>query len=140
VIDLFSRRVVGSAMSARVDRELARDALAAHGIVCSMGRRGDCWDNAVAESFFTTLKLELVYDTDWATRADARGAIFDYPEVFYNGQRRPSALGSLSPLRLNAVTSRNSARHNLRVDEIGASPIRECLRHEHGSAAEGEIR
>src|SRR2546427_9827726 len=71
--------------------------LAQHGIVCSMSRRGDCWDNAVAESFFATLKVELVPDATWATRTAARTDLFDYLEVFYNGQRRHSALGYLSP-------------------------------------------
>jgi len=71
--------------------------LAQHGIVCSMSRRADCWDNAVAESFFATLKVELVHDATWATRTAARAELFDYLEVFYNGQRRHSALGYLSP-------------------------------------------
>ena len=62
-----------------------------------MSRRGDCWDNAVAESFFATLKVELVHDAAWATRAAARTELFDYLERFYNGQRRHSALGYLSP-------------------------------------------
>jgi putative transposase len=74
-----------------------QQALAQHGIVCSMSRRGDCWDNAVAESFFATLKVELVHDATWATRATARTELFDYIERFYNGQRRHSALGYLSP-------------------------------------------
>jgi len=71
--------------------------LAQHGIVCSMSRRGDCWDNAVAESFFATVKVELVHDAAWATRAAARIELFEYLELFYNGQRRHSALGYLSP-------------------------------------------
>jgi putative transposase len=71
--------------------------LAQHRIVCSMSRRGDCWDNAVAESFFATVKIELVHDAAWATRAAARTELFDYLELFYNGQRRHSALGYLSP-------------------------------------------
>lgn len=71
--------------------------LAEHGIVCSMSRRGNCWDNAVAESFFATLKVELVHDAAWATRAVARAELFEYIEVFYNGQRRHSSLGYLSP-------------------------------------------
>ena len=75
-----------------------RRALATNGIVCSMSRRGDCWDNAVAESFFSTIKLELVYENDWATRTAARAAIFEYLEVFYNGERRHSSLGYLSPV------------------------------------------
>ena len=74
-----------------------QEALAQHGIVCSMSRRGDCWDNAVAESFFATLKVELVHDATWATRAMARTELFEYLELFYNGQRRHSALGYLSP-------------------------------------------
>ena len=69
-----------------------------HGLVSSMSRRGNCWDNAVVESFFSTLKIELVYAADWATRADARAAVFEYLEVFYNGQRRHSSLGYLSPV------------------------------------------
>jgi transposase InsO family protein len=72
--------------------------LAAHGLVGSMSRRANCWDNAVAESFFSTLKIELAHDADWATRADARAAVFEYLEVFYNGQRRHSALGYVSPV------------------------------------------
>ena len=62
-----------------------------------MSRAGNCWDNAVAESFFATLKIELVYQTQWRTRAEARSAIFDYVELFYNRRRRHSALGYLSP-------------------------------------------
>ena len=72
--------------------------LTRHGVVGSMSRRGDCWDNAVAESFFATLKVELVHDALWPTRAAARGAVFEYIEVFYNQQRRHSSLGFLSPL------------------------------------------
>ena len=71
--------------------------LAAQGIVCSMSRRGNCWDNAVAESFFATIKVELVHDAAWATRTAARAELFEYIEVFYNGQRRHSSLGYLSP-------------------------------------------
>ena len=71
--------------------------LAAEGMVCSMSRRGNCWDNAVAESFFATLKVELVHDASWATRQAAGTELFEYIEVFYNGQRRHSSLGYLSP-------------------------------------------
>ena len=71
--------------------------LAQYGIVASMSRRGNCWDNAVAESFFATVKVELVHDAAWATRAAARVELVEYLEVFYNGQRRHSALGYLSP-------------------------------------------
>ena len=71
--------------------------LAQHGVVCSMSRRGNCWDNAVAESFFATLKVELVHDAAWPTRTAARAELFEYLELFYNGRRRHSALGYLSP-------------------------------------------
>jgi len=71
--------------------------LARHGITCSMSRRADCWDNAPMESFFASLKKELVHGADFATRAEARAAIFEYIEVFYNVQRRHSSLGYVSP-------------------------------------------
>jgi hypothetical protein len=68
-------------------------------MVCSMSRRGNCWDNAVAESFFATLKVELdAHDTPWPTRVHAQGEVFEYIEAFYNGERRHSALAYLSPL------------------------------------------
>jgi len=71
--------------------------LAASGLACSMSRPGDCWDNAVVESFFATLKRELVDDAAWATRDDARTAVFEYIEVWYNRERRHSSLGYVSP-------------------------------------------
>ncbi len=67
------------------------------GIVCSMSRKGNCWDNAPVESFFATLKKELVHRHRYRTRADAKASLFYYIEVFYNRQRRHSALGYLSP-------------------------------------------
>jgi putative transposase len=129
ILDLFSRRVVGWAMSERLEKKLALDALsmalaqrqpqggllhhsdrgsqyasreyqgllARHALLSSMSRRGNCWDNAVAESFFATLKVELVYQTRWRTRAQARSEVFEYIEIFYNRQRRHSALGYLCP-------------------------------------------
>jgi transposase InsO family protein len=75
-----------------------RALLTAHGMACSMSRVGDCWDNAVAESFFATLKRELADDADWHTRDDARTAVFEYIEVWYNRYRRHSSLGYLSPV------------------------------------------
>jgi putative transposase len=75
-----------------------QQALASRGIECSMSRKGNCWDNAVVESFFSSLKQELVYRTDFATRQQARSALFEYIEVFYNRQRRHSTLGYLSPV------------------------------------------
>ena len=62
-----------------------------------MSRKGDCWDNAVAESFFHTLKVELIHGKTCNNRQDAKMAIFEYIEVFYNRQRRHSYLGYLSP-------------------------------------------
>jgi len=73
--------------------------LAARGIRCSMSRPGDCWDNAVAESFFATLKRELLQRTTWPTRAAATQALTDYIEGWYNRLRRHSSLGYLSPLQ-----------------------------------------
>jgi len=63
-----------------------------------MSRKGNCWDNAVAESFFATLKTELVYLRRFATKAEAREAIFEFIESFYNRERRHSTLGYLSPV------------------------------------------
>jgi len=74
-----------------------QDLLDLRGITCSMSRRGNCWDNAVVESFFATLKLELVYLCVFRTRAEARIEIFKYIETFYNRMRRHSYLGYLSP-------------------------------------------
>ena len=74
-----------------------RERMQAHGLVPSMSARGNCYDNAVAESFFSNLKNELVHHCDFHTREAARTAIFDYIEVFYNRQRRHQTLGYLSP-------------------------------------------
>ena len=71
--------------------------LKTNGIQCSMSRKGDCWDNAVAESFFHTLKVELIHGKTYITRQEAKTAIFEYIEGFYNRQRRHSYLGYLSP-------------------------------------------
>jgi transposase InsO family protein len=76
--------------------------LAAHGIVGSMSRKGDCWDNAVAESFFATLESELILEADWASRDEARQAIFEFIEVWYNRERRHSTLGYRSPVQYEA--------------------------------------
>ena len=70
-----------------------------HGLIASMSRKGDCWDNAVAESFFATLKLELAAETIWSTRDQARAAIFRYIETWYNRERRHSAIGYHSPVQ-----------------------------------------
>jgi putative transposase len=75
-----------------------RTLLANNGIACSMSRKGNCWDNAVAESFFHSLKTELVHHEDYRTRQAATTSIFDYIEVFYNRQRRHSHVGQVAPL------------------------------------------
>ena len=72
-------------------------ALLTFGLIGSMSRKGNCWDNAVAESFFATLKIELCQDRCFATRAEARQAIFEYIEVFYNRERLHSTLDYCSP-------------------------------------------
>jgi putative transposase len=125
ILDLFSRFVVGWAVSAVNDRHLTIKALemavqrrgpssvhhsdqgstyasedyqrllAAHGITCSMSRRGNCYDNAVVESFFSTVKSEL--GERFASHGDAKMALFDYIEVFYNQKRRHSSAGRMSP-------------------------------------------
>jgi putative transposase len=97
------RRLPGEGLLAHSDRgsQYASDhyqrLLGKHGITCSMSRRADCWDNAPMESFFASLKKELVHDADFATRAQARAAIVEYIEVFYNTKRRHSSLGYVSP-------------------------------------------
>jgi Integrase core domain len=68
------------------------------GIAQSMGSKGDCFDNAVAESFFATLKKELIHRRAWPTKAELRTEVFDYIEVFYNRERRHSTLGQRSPV------------------------------------------
>ncbi len=74
-----------------------QDRLKEVGMVCSMSRRGNCWDNAPTESFFASLKKEMVYRTRFETREQARLAIFSWIEVWYNRKRRHSSLGYLSP-------------------------------------------
>ena len=83
----------GSPYASKAHRAL----LKAHKIQQSMSRKGDCWDNAVAESFFHSLKTELVYHEYYRTREQARNSIFEYIEVFYNRKRRHSTNGSMSP-------------------------------------------
>jgi putative transposase len=127
IVDLYSRYVVGWALSAVNDRHLTLKALdmalrrrcpgagllhhsdrgstyasedyrlvlARHGIVCSMSRRGNCYDNAAMESWFSTFKSEL--GETFVSYASAKERSFDYIEVFYNQQRRHSTLGYLTP-------------------------------------------
>jgi transposase InsO family protein len=130
ILDLYSRKIVGWAMSERIDTVLVlkalamallhrnppaqvllhsdrgvqyasgdyRQALSQAGLLASMSRRGNCYDNAAMESFWSTLKLELVYRCCFDSRTQARTQIFDYIETFYNRQRTHSALGYYSPV------------------------------------------
>jgi putative transposase len=100
----LARRLKGSSdLVAHSDRgsqyasEHYRRRLSEERIVCSMSRRGNCWDNAPMESFFATLKKELVHHEDYATRAEATASIFEYVEAFYNRVRRHSSLGYVAP-------------------------------------------
>jgi putative transposase len=79
-----------------------RKPLACRGIACSMSRAGDCYDNAAVESFWSTLKRELVHRASYRTRAEAAAAIFEWVECWYNRKRRHSALGYLSPEEFEA--------------------------------------
>jgi transposase InsO family protein len=130
ILDLYSRKIVGWAMSERIDAALVlgalsmallhrqpppqllfhsdrgvqyasadfRRALRQAGLVASMSRKGNCYDNAAMESFWSTLKLELVYRRDFVSRREAQSQIFDYIECFYNRQRAHSALNFQSPV------------------------------------------
>jgi len=130
ILDLFSRQVIGWAMSNSNNAELVQNALTMaiwhrgknenvivhsdqgstyasvryqqqlsdNKLCCSMSRKGECLDNAVAESFFGTLKNELVYHEDYKTRVEARQSIFEYIEVFYNRQRRHAFLNYMTPV------------------------------------------
>jgi putative transposase len=80
-----------------------RTMLEAHGIGCSMSRTGNCYDNAVVESFFGTLKTELTHHEDYPTREQAMRSIFEYIEVFYNRQRKHSSLGYVAPAQFEAA-------------------------------------
>jgi transposase InsO family protein len=84
-----------------------RQLLARHGIQSSMSRKGNCWDNAVAESFFRTLKTALIYLEDFETHEQAQTGVFEYIEVFYNRQRCHSANGYLAPLAYEQILKTN---------------------------------
>jgi putative transposase len=100
------RRPVDSAQYTSIDYgNFAR----ARGVVLSVGRTGQCWDNAVAESFFATIKRELIDTRAWPTRAGLRTAIFDWIEGWYNTRRLHSSLGYLSPTQYEATIHHSSA-------------------------------
>ncbi len=135
ILDLYSRRVIGWAMSPRPDQHVAltalqmamthrrpRPGLIHHtdqgatytsvayqrqlvqtGLVASMSRKGNCYDNAVVESFFSTLKNELVHERDYHTREEAQAEVFEFIEVFYNRQRLHQTLGYVSPVQFEAA-------------------------------------
>jgi len=145
LLDLFSRRVVGYALSKRNDQGLARTALQqalvlrapepglihhtdrgspyasegyravldAHGIQASMSRAGDCYDNAVAESFFSTLEFELDLETEKHSRAEVIAAVSGYIDDYYNCERRHSTIGSMSPIAFEQrhLANRTNVRH-----------------------------
>jgi len=98
-----ARRLPGAGLLAHSDRgsqyasEHYQRLLGKHGITCSMSGVAQCWDNAPVESFFATLKRELVHDERYTTRDEAKASIFEYVEAFYNRVRRHSSLGYLSP-------------------------------------------
>ena len=138
LLDVYTRRVVGWAMEAHLDAQVAvralqmaiaqrrpapalivhsdrgtqfasaafRGVLTAHRLTASMSRKGNCYDNAHIESFWSSLKYETVYRHHYATRAAARAALFDYIEAFYNRTRLHSSLGYVSP-----VTFENQLQH-----------------------------
>lgn len=129
LLDLYSRKVIGWAMSEQNDKQLVlnaldmalerrqpqsqvihhsdrgaiygsdayRNKLLTSGLMPSMSRKGDCWDNAVAESFFSTLKNELLYGERFVTRDQARSEIFKFVEIFYNRQRLHQSLNYITP-------------------------------------------
>ncbi len=131
ILDLYSRRVIGWAVSNRLKRDLAiraldmavalrqpppgcihhsdrgsqycsgdyQKSLKKHGFLVSMSGKGNCYDNAVVETFFKTLKAELIWRHKWNTRRQVEMALFEYINGFYNPRRRHSALGGKSPLR-----------------------------------------
>jgi transposase InsO family protein len=94
----------GCQYTSRDYRQLAAD----HGIVLSLGRKGECWDNAVAESFFATIKRELIDRRPWPTIAALHAAVFDYIEGWYNTRRLHSSLNYLSPARYEALIHHNT--------------------------------
>jgi len=134
VLDLYSRRVVGWAMSSRMSAALVCDALTMalwrrkkpagvivhsdrgsqycsadyqrllreHALVCSMSRKGDCYDNAAMESWNHSFKVEAIHGERFDTRAQAKAHVFDYIDVYYNRRRRHSTLGYLSPAAFEA--------------------------------------
>lgn len=90
--------------SAEYRRELGK-----LGVTVSMSRKGNCWDNAVAESFFATLKTELIYEQEWSSRSELRSAVFEYIEIFYNRKRLHSSLDYKTPAQIESEYALASA-------------------------------
>lgn len=107
--------IVHSDRGSQYASELYQDLLADHGFVCSMSRKGNCWDNAVAERFFLNLKMERVWQRQYANHAEAKADITDYIVGFYNCKRINSALGNLSPV---VYERKMAAREPIVVSEI----------------------
>lgn len=141
IMDIYSRKIVGWAMSERQTKELVeqafrqavlrrsprpglihhsdrgsqyasysyQDLLKEHGAIPSMSRKGNCYDNAIAETFFHTLKTDLIYWEMYRTRNQAKKSIFEYIEVWYNRQRRHSSLGNKSPWAFEQLSQKQIA-------------------------------
>ena len=90
-------------------------------LIGSMSRKGDCWDNAVAESFFATLKKEYVYHSEFMTRAEAMLGIFDYIEAWYNNERIHTTLGWFSPNEFEAIYSQKGKTGKKEITELKLS-------------------
>ena len=93
--------------SAQYTSEPFQKLMADNGVVCSMSRSGNVWDNAAMESFFSSLKTERTAGKLYRTRNQARADVFDYIERFYNAQRRHSTIGSLSPMEFERIAVAN---------------------------------
>jgi len=106
--------VVHSDRGSQYASELYQDLLDEHGFVCSMSRKGNCWDNAVAERFFLNLKMERVWQRQYANQSEAKADITDYIVGFYNCKRLNSVLGNLPP----AAYERKLAKVPIDVSEI----------------------
>ena len=137
ILDLYSRRIIGWAVSNRMKRDLAiraldmaialrqppkgcvhhtdrgsqycshdyQNKLKTHGFKISMSGKGNCYDNAVVETFFKTLKAELIWRSAWLTRRQVELALFEYINGFYNPRRRHSTLGGKSPLAFERLAA-----------------------------------
>jgi putative transposase len=101
---LSSSLLLHSDRGSQYASELYQTLLRKNGILCSMSRKGNCWDNTVMESFYRTLKIELIYQRKYETRMEAKRDIFEYIEIFYNRERLHSSLGYNSPEEYEKMT------------------------------------